>query len=159
MSIEGQKFYPGEAASPQQVAALAGEYRQAADALLANGRRGEPLSLAPYRFVAIHAVELYLNAMLLLAGHSPVELRRMHHDLASRTELAVAANLRLRRRTLLHLQALSQTREYLATRYDPAASETSQLNRLAATLTEVAQKVTVFVQPAGLPPKDKSPGP
>ena len=159
MSIEGQKFYPGETASPQQVAALADEYRQAADALLGKGRRGEPLSRAPYRFVAIHAVELYLNAMLLVAGHSPVELRRMHHDLASRTELAVAAKLRLRRRTLMHLRTLSQTREYLATRYDPDASETSELNRLAATLAEVAQKVAAFVQPAGHPSKDQSPGP
>ena len=145
MSIEGQKFYPGETASPRQVAELADEYRRAADALLGNGRRGAPLSRAPYRFVAIHAVELYLNAMLLKAGYTAIELRRMHHDLASRTRLAVASKLDLRKRTLTHLTRLSETREYLTTRYDPEASEASELNRLAATLAEVAAKVTAFV--------------
>lgn len=145
MSIAGRKFYPGETATPAQLAALANEYRVAATALLATGRRGQPLSRAPFRFMAIHAVELYLNAMLLAAGCDPVELRRMHHDLASRTRLAVAAKLVLRQRTLTHLLTLSETREYLTTRYDPDASASSQLNRLAATLDEVAEKVTAFL--------------
>lgn len=145
MSLEGQRFYPGEAASARQVADLADEYRQAADALLGRGRRGAPISRAPYRFMAIHAVELYLNAMLLAAGHPPVELRRMHHDLASRAELA-SAKLALRRRTLEHLLILSRTREYLTTRYDPGATAASELNRLAATLAEVGDKVTAFLQ-------------
>ncbi len=95
--------------------------------------------------MAIHAVELYLNAMLLAAGHPPVELRRMHHDLASRAELA-SAKLALRRRTLEHLLILSRTREYLTTRYDPGATAASELNRLAATLAEVGEKVTAFLQ-------------
>jgi hypothetical protein len=118
MSIEGQKFYPGETASPRQVAELADEYRKVAEALLGNGRRDARLSRAPYRFVAIHAVELYLNAMLLKAGYSAIELGRMHHDLASRNQLALAAKLDLRKRTLTHLQRLSETREYPTTRYD-----------------------------------------
>lgn len=148
MLVEGQKLFPGEAASPRQVAELANEYRIAAAALMGNGRRGAPLSWAPYRFMAIHAVELYLNAMLLKAGFSSVDLRRMHHDLASRTQLAVASKLNLRKRTLMHLQKLSETREYLTTRYDPEAPEVSEVNRLAATLTEVAEKVTKFVHRA-----------
>lgn len=149
MSIEGQKFYPGDTASPQQVLRLAHEYRFAADALLLTGRRRQPLSRAPYRLVAIHAIELYLNALLLSAGHPSAKLRALNHDLASRTQFALGAKLTLRKRTLSHLQRLSQTREYLSTRYDPAASATSELNRIAATLTEVAEKVAEQInQPA-----------
>jgi HEPN domain-containing protein len=146
MSLEGQKFFPGETATARQIADLADSYRQAADALLSVGRRGDPLSRAPYRFVAIHAIELYLNALLLATGRESVDLRRMHHDLASRTQLAITTRLTLRKRTLAHLMALSERREYLTTRYDPVATETSELNRLAATLAEVAEKVTVVIK-------------
>lgn len=156
MSIEGLKFYPGETASATQVAQLAAEYRHAADVLLGIGRRSQPLSRAPYRFVAIHSIELYLNAMLLGVGHSPLDVRRMHHDLSSRTQLAVGAKLALRRRTLEHLLNLSQTREYLTTRYDPEASAASELNRLAATLAEVAEKVTAFLQASPCRPDGRS---
>jgi hypothetical protein len=148
MSVEGQKFYPGETATPRQVVCLADEYRQAADALLANGRRGAPRSRAPYRFLAIHAIELYLNALLLTGGCASADLRRMHHDLSSRTRLAVAGSLHLRKRTLAHLATLSETREYLTTRYAPEASMASELNRLAATLAEVGEKVTRFIADA-----------
>jgi HEPN domain-containing protein len=150
MSVEGQSFYPGETASPQQIVELANEYRRAAEALLHTGRRKTPLSWAPFRLVAIHAIELYLNALLLAAGHPSAKLRGLQHDLASRTKFALSAKLTLRKRTLSHLESLSKTREYLTTRYDPAASASSQLNRLEATLSEVAEKVTALVdQPAG----------
>lgn len=148
MSIEGQKIYPGDTATPQQIVLLANEYRLAADALRQTARRREPISLAPYRFVAIHAIELYLNAVLLAAGHPSAKLRGLHHDLASRTTFPPIAKLNLRTRTLEHLRSLSETREYLVTRYDPAASSASQLNRLAATLHEIAEKVTGFVKPS-----------
>ncbi|GAA3903950.1 hypothetical protein GCM10022276_23240 [Sphingomonas limnosediminicola] len=148
MSIEGQKIYPGDNATPEQVLRLADEYRVAADALLLTGRRRQPLSRAPYRLVAIHAIELYLNALLLAAGHHSARLRGLHHDLAARTHFALSAKLRLRKRTLAHLEILSETREYLTTRYDPAASAASELNRLSATLTEVAEKVTSIVRGA-----------
>lgn len=143
--IEGQKFYPGETASPALVLQLAGEYRLAAEALLPTGRRRDPLSLAPYRFVAIHAVELHLNAVLLASGQSPTALRRLHHDLAARVDLAVAVGLALRRRTLAHLLTLSSTREYLSTRYDPEVQVTFPSNRIAATLAEVSEKATRLV--------------
>lgn len=148
MSIEGQRFYPGETATPRQILLLADEYRRAADALLQTRRRGKPLSCAPYRLVAIHAIELYFNALLLAAGHPSARLRGLHHDLAARIEFALSAKLKLRKRTLAHLHSLSETREYLITRYDPAGSATSQLNRLAATLKEVADKVTSIVNRA-----------
>lgn len=146
MSVEGHSFYPGETATPAQILLLADEYRIAAEALLSIGRRGVPLSRAPYRLVAIQAIELYFNALLLHAGHPANSLRGLQHDLAKRTQLAVGMKLILRRRTVTHLESLSQTREYLITRYDPAQSAASQLNRLAATLTKVADKVSLLVK-------------
>lgn len=141
MSIDGRKIYPGAAATPKEVLLLAAEYRRAAEALRPTGRRRRPVSWAPYRLVAIHAVELYLNALLLAAGHGSGRLRGLQHDLASRTRLAVEAKLGLRRRTLDHLHSLSDRREYLVSRYDPAGSAASEITRLAATLHEVADKV------------------
>jgi HEPN domain-containing protein len=145
MSVEGQNLYPGEAAAPEQILLLANEYRLAAELLITAGRRGEPLSRSPYRLVAIHAIELYLNAFLLASGHSPSKLRGLHHNLSLRTELALNAKLSLRKLTLIHLQALSETREYLVTRYDPVAAQSSELNRLAATLAEIACKVAGYL--------------
>lgn len=148
MSLEEQRFYPGDAATPRQVLLLADEYRRAAIFLMGTGRRGRPLSRAPYRLVAIHAIELYLNALLLAAGHPSARLRSLHHNLAARTQFALSARLHLRKRTLAHLDSLSETREYLTTRYDPAGSAASELNRLAATLAEVAEKVSSIITDA-----------
>lgn len=146
MSIEGQTIYPGECASPCDVLALADEYRRAAEALLPTGRRRAPLSRAPYRLLAIHAIELYLNAYLLATGHSPIAVRRFQHDFASRSQCAVGAKLALKKRTLSHLALLSERREYLTTRYDCAQTGTSELNRLGASLAEVSEKVSAFVR-------------
>jgi hypothetical protein len=145
MSAEGQRLYPGEAASACEVLALAHEYRRAAEALLPTGRRRSPLSRAPYRLVAIHAIELYLNACLLAAGHSPIEVRRLQHDFGSRTQRAIETRLVLKKRTRDHLNRMSDRRENLTTRYDCAPTETSELNRLAASLAEVAEKVSAMV--------------
>lgn len=145
MSIEGTRSYPGEGANPSQILLLADEYRTAAESLRLVGRRGAPLSSAPYRFLAIQAIELYLNALLLNSGYPAKGLRGLHHDLAKRTQLAVGAKLVLRKRTACHLENLSLTREYLVIRYDPAHPAGSQLNRLSATLTEVAEKVKLLV--------------
>ncbi|MXO74800.1 hypothetical protein GRI40_06145 [Altererythrobacter aerius] len=145
MTVEGQKFYPGERATAEQVLELAREYRQAAEKLVECGRRRQPLSRAPFRMVAIHAVELYLNALLLAAGQPAGRVRGLHHDLGSRTALALGEGLQLRKRTVLHLETLSKTREYLLTRYDPEPSVTSELNRLLATLTEVSEKVPLWI--------------
>jgi hypothetical protein len=67
----------------------------------------------------------------------------MQHDLAARAELAIACGLRLKKRTTAHLNAMTGNREYLVTRYGPEMTTTiSQINRLTATLEEVANKVT-----------------
>lgn len=145
MSSEALRFYPGEGASARQLAALAAEYHAAAIALAQVGRPGVSISRAPYRLVAIHAIELYLNAYLLAVGHTVVELRRFQHDLVSRVSLEQVVKLKLRQRTQVHLVRLSERREYLTTRYDPAPPALSELNRLAATLAEVGQKVIAFL--------------
>jgi hypothetical protein len=142
----GEKKYPGELATARQVQALAEEYRKASHVLLPHSRKGKPLTRAPFRLTAIHAVELYLNAFLLQCGHEACRIRSLQHDMWARTELALAGGLRLRQRTVDHLRALGVSREYLVTRYGPElASTTSQVNRLTATLEEVAKKVTAVV--------------
>lgn len=74
-----------------------------------------------------------------VVGHEPARLRGMQHDLATRAALAAEGGLVLRRRTLEHIAALHDRREYLTARYDPGAAERSRYNRVAATLTEVAR--------------------
>lgn len=145
MSVEGQKFYPGDESTAQDVLALADEYRRAADHLLPLGRRGEPISRAPYRFIAIQAIELYLNAFLVGAGFPPDRVRRFQHNLAKRTPLARLHRLILKKKTERHLEALTLGRDYLATRYDPRAAAAYPLNRLQATLDEVAEKVRTLI--------------
>ena len=144
MPSEAQQPYPGEMAAPEQLLLLADEYRRAAHLLRPLGRPGEQLSRAPFRLLAIHAIELYLNALLLHRGHTPSQVRGLQHDLAQRSELAVAAGLKLRSRTAAHLAAIARNREYLVIRYGPELHRTSsQINRLTATLDELAKKVTV----------------
>lgn len=145
MELENKK-YPGTEATPQQVQKLANEYRLAADHLLDKGRKREPISRAPFRFNAIHAIELYLNALLLHVGLSAEEIRGLQHNLAKRTELAASHGLRLRKGTIAHLNAMAERREYLAMRYEPEIVESSQINRLSASLKDVAEKVETALQ-------------
>ena len=138
--------HPGELVDPADLVRLADEYRQAALVISGLGRRGDPISPAPYRLTAIRAVELYLNALLLHVGKEPSSVRGLQHDLAARAELAIENGLILRRRTAAHLKAMAVSREYVVTGYGPElASTLSQVNRLAATLDEVAAKVRVAV--------------
>jgi HEPN domain-containing protein len=108
--------------------------------LLNLGRKGDPLSRAPGRLVAQHAIELYLNAFLIMKGEDRKSLR--DHDLADRANRAKSASLGLRKRTLAHLVEMTTKREYLVTRYAPELTTTlSEINRLMATVEEVARKV------------------
>ena len=149
MSIEGQEIYPGEEATPRQLVQLAAEWQRAAGLLWDARRRRAPLSLAPYRFVAIHAVELYLNAFLQAKGHAPKVVRGMQHNLAARTALAAEAGLKLRPKTRAHLKTMTGSREHLIARYGPEQIATaSQLNRVGATLNEIAREVEMAVSRA-----------
>ena len=147
--------HPGELASPQQMLALADEYRLASDALHKQRRMGEPLSLAPFRLTAIHAVELYLNAMLLACGREPAEIRGFGHDLSKRAALALTLGLKLRKGTVQHLDMLIVGREYLVSRYAPevAGVASLQTNRMLATLKDVAEKTSAIVNAAKTKPR------
>lgn len=141
--------FPGADATAAQVHELAAEYRRAAGLLAVAGVPGRPLTRSPYRLLVIQAVELYLNGYLLAHGQDSAAIRRLHHDLGARARLAVSAGLVLRARTLAHLEQLAANREYLTSRYATGAGVVrSNPNRLAATLDEVASKVTMSLPAA-----------
>lgn len=124
---------------------LADHYRRAASVLRESGQRGSPMSWAPFRLVAVHAIELYLTAFLLHRGMSADEVRQqMGHHLGKRADAARAAGLILRQRTYDHLVSLSSSKEYRVSRYQPSGLDTaSELNRLTATLDEVTHKTAL----------------
>ncbi|MGI0524085.1 hypothetical protein [Rhizobium giardinii] len=134
--------YPGESASVREVLELAGHYRYAAIILGERSPRGKLHSHIPRRFLALHAIELYLNAFLLAKGIDHKTIRGLQHDIGERSQRAVDAGLILKKRTAQHLATLSSNREYLVTRYGPELTATlSQVNRVMATLEELSQKV------------------
>lgn len=147
MSATIQQHYPGDTATAEAVLRLAEEYRKAAQVLIQQGRPGAPLTWAPCRLSAIHAIELFLSALLLHEGHAASAIRGMQHNLAERAERAMDSGLQLRKRTAAHISAMVGNREYLVTRYGPEMTSTvSQINRLTATLDEVANKVTAMIR-------------
>src|SRR5882672_496476 len=83
--------YPGDAVTAEDMLRLAEEYRKAAQLLLKHGRSGAPLTWAPCRLSAIHAIELFLSALLLHQGHKASAIRAMQHDLSKRAEQTVAS--------------------------------------------------------------------
>ncbi|WP_315860507.1 HEPN domain-containing protein [Rhizobium leguminosarum] len=133
-------MYPGHEASVHDILELASHYRAAAILLGECSPRGKPLSHAPRRFLALHSIELYLNAFLLAKGRDPKMIRGLQHNIGERSRWAKEAGLIFRKRTEEHLATLS--REYLVTRYGPEMTATlSQVNRVMATLEELSQKV------------------
>jgi hypothetical protein len=140
---ESEMPYPGSETTHGQMLALAIEYRRIAlslDKLLAEQR---PLVIAPYRFAAIHSIELYFNAYLLFKGFSHIELRRSQHDLKHRQLLAHTNGLVLKKKTILMLEQLMMKREYLTARYSISGSKHSlDFPSLERILNELAQKVT-----------------
>ncbi len=137
-----EQAYPGSGTSVGQLLDLAEEYHAAHIQLLLSPNSGLPHASAPARLLAIHAIELYLNAYLLHKGVGPQSLRGLQHDLSKRTALAIEHGLVLRKRTADHLSSMHAAREYLSARYGPDLAKTwSELNRLTATLQEVFKKV------------------
>ncbi len=135
--------YPGEAASAAQLLMLADEYRTAAHTLLGQGRPRKPLSRASCRLAAIHAIELYFNALLRHNDVKHKQVRGLQHSLGERSNRAQENGLHLRKRTAAHLEAMTDNREYLIARHGPdMTASMSEINRLIATLEEVGRKVT-----------------
>ena len=127
---------------------LATSYREAALALLDEARFRKQSSSPPARLLALHAIELYLSALLLARGLEPAGIRALQHDMSARHTMAIEAGLVLRQCTSRHLQALARNREYVVTRYHAeATAQLSELTRLRTTLDEVAGKVIRLIEP------------
>ncbi|QNN65522.1 hypothetical protein H9L12_02685 [Sphingomonas rhizophila] len=142
MTAENQKFYPGDDATAEEVLALARVYHLAAETLRSNAKGGGRLSFAPFRFVTIHAVELYLNAYLMKSGLTVTYVRGLQHNLNERTRKALSAGLVLKGKTIEHLAKMTKSREYLFARYEPDAFDgASEITQLQSTLNNVAKKV------------------
>lgn len=146
LGISPKSDYPGSKASIREILELANSYYKAANVLFGESQKLVPLSSAPARMAAIHAIELYLNAFLRHEGTAPEEIRKRMHDLA---EPILVEKLKLRKKTALHLEAMTARREYLIARYAPErVTDHTELNRLSATLVEVMKKVGNYVGPA-----------
>lgn len=146
MNDQIQNAYPGSNASKSQMFDLANAYYGAAITLLKDAQKKEPLSFSPARFCCIHAIELYLNVFLRHEGVPPEQIRRRMHNLA---DPAFVVQLKLRKRTALHLILMTEKREYLISRYGPELiAEHSELNRLLATLVEIMTKLGHHMLPS-----------
>jgi hypothetical protein len=131
--------YPVNAAGVRGILNLAKHYQDAASKL---GEGSSKPNQAPQRLLALHAMELYLNAFLLAKGVDPSAIRGLQHDLGERARLASDAGLVLRKRTVAHLATLSTSNEYHVIRYAPELTSTlSQVNRVMATVDELSRKV------------------
>ncbi|NVD43307.1 hypothetical protein HT585_31035 [Ensifer sp. HO-A22] len=134
----------GKTASVRDVLHLAARYRAAAIKL---GEAPAKPNQLPQRLLALHAIELYLDALLLSKSIGRETIRVFQHDLGERARIAAAAGLVLRKRTLAHLVALTAVKEYCVVRYAPELTpRLSQVNRVMATLDELSQKVPKMVK-------------
>ncbi len=141
------RIYPGKQATAAQLLQLADEYHLAAVELAKLGRPGQPISRAPYRFAAIHAVELYLNALLRHFDRSPEDIRGLQHDLAKRMDWVGEKGLTLRARTEKHVRKMAEAREYQICRYGAEMmAGLSPTNRVDATLDQVAKKARTIIR-------------
>jgi hypothetical protein len=138
--------YPGNDDSAAQFMKLAKHYANAANSFSKLAEKQKGPALAPYRLLAIHAIELALNALLLHNAVPPEKVRGLQHNLQERITLTNDFGLALRAKTVRHVKELTESREYLLHRYDPEASlKVSQLNRLIATMQEVSCKVEMLL--------------
>jgi hypothetical protein len=151
--------YLGSGMCPTQLRLLAAHYANAALACENLPTKQKGLALTPYRLLAIHAIELALNALLLHNHISPPEIRGLRHNLDERFSIAQKFGLSLRAKTVLHIKEMTEKHEYLVLRYDIESSmKVSHLNRLQATLNEVSRKVCGLLdKPPVSPAPTKSP--
>jgi hypothetical protein len=142
MSDESQNFPHVSEASAQEFLAFADEFHRAALVARKLCEPKKPLTRIGFCSLAIHAIELYLNAYLRNLEVSPAELKKISHNLRKRRLMAVAGGLKLRRKTQEHLDFMTVCREYRKVRYGPEiGSEKSELSQIDRTLREVAKKV------------------
>lgn len=148
--------HPGNDASAGDILELANSYRDAASLLMEQARRRtrrSPAHWAPARLCALHAIELYLNAFLRSSGLHAREVRKILgcHDLSklrADPDAGLLDALNLRGKTVMHLERIAITREYLCVRYAPDKLDgLAELNRLQATLKELSDKIGPRIAP------------
>ncbi|NTH22996.1 hypothetical protein G6L73_31580 [Agrobacterium rhizogenes] len=131
--------YPGKAAGVRGILNLAKQYQDAAGKL---GEGSSKSNQAPRRLLALHAMELYLDAFLLAKGVNTATIGGFRHDLRELTRIASEAGLVLRKRTVAHLETLSASNEYDVVSYaQELISTLSQVSRIMATVDELSRKV------------------
>lgn len=122
---------------------LAKEYDGAARFLKERFQKQRPASRAPACLSALSAVECYLDAYLIAHGLQPAVVKELGHNLTQRSILAIAAELKLSKRTQAHLNTLNTSRDDLISGADKNCfAALSEVNKLFVTLDEIAQKVT-----------------
>ncbi|MGV2186551.1 hypothetical protein [Rhizobium rhizogenes] len=82
--------YPGKAAGVRGILNLAKQYQDAASKL---GEGSSTPNQAPRRLLALHALELYLDAFLLAKGVNTATIGGFRHDLRELTRVASEAGL------------------------------------------------------------------
>ncbi len=143
IKINVPEAYPGSEMSGGQMLALAHEYRRIAVSLDKLQLRNRPITVAPYRFAAIHSIELYLNSFLLFKGIEARAVRELNHDLVRRRELAHDLGLVLRKKTIERIDQIFLNREYLAARYSIAHMKRGlEFAQVEVVMQEIAGKVT-----------------
>jgi hypothetical protein len=140
-------YCPGDGMDAMSTLALAEEFAQASMSLRKFCRKGCLNSHAPFRFAALHAIELYLAAYLRFHGLDNSELRSTGHRLCDKLKCATNYGLSLGKKTQEHIAELTNKQEYLVVRYDSTLlPRLTQINRLEATRDELAAKVTQIVE-------------
>lgn len=141
---------PGDNATPQDVLVLANQYRSAFENLRRPKGAAAKALIAPAHLCAIHAIELYLHALLRQEGTPYPALRDHHHKLADMVTYECVAELNLRTKTIQHLKTMTDSREYVVVRYAPEMKhKRSNPTQVEATLKDIADKVIERFTPSG----------
>jgi len=137
-----EDFYNVEEMTPAECLKLARSYQNASIALKKVWLKRDPASRAPFRFTAVHSIELFLTTYLLVKGEPWSSVRSMGHSLDRRHERAADLGLKMNSQTKLGLDAISGSREYLRSRYSARETSVVQLNKLEAILKQVSETVS-----------------
>lgn len=141
---------PGDNADPRDVLALANQYRSAFENLRRPKGAAAKALIAPAHLCAIHAIELYLHALLRQEGTPYSTLRDHHHKLSDMATYERVAELNLRTKTIEHLKTMTDSREYVVVRYAPEMKhKRSNPTQVEATLNDIADKVIERFTPIG----------
>jgi HEPN domain-containing protein len=141
--------YPGDHIDGVALLGMAKSYHEAADRLRAALTPCKNGDYAPWRLLALHAIELYLSAAMLRHDHDMAVVRSSSHDLEKKLNLLLKDGMRFSEKTCHVLRLVSQDRHYVRARYAPdMVKEMMPITRLNAALSDVAALMSRQVVPA-----------